>query len=343
MNDSIDALMQPFTSKALAALASRVNRRGTRNPADLLGFIMAGNVAGAGLHEVAIALVTGATLFLKTASNEPIFFSEFAGTLAEIDSEVASRIAIFTWQRDHADLTSVFTAKCDRIVAYGDDNTIASLGGPKLIGFGSRVSGAVVGASVAAAPELDDRVDLLARDIAYFEQLGCLSPHHIFMVTPHSEIAGNFARRFSTALERLSKSMPPARIPLADAAKIVSIRENARWRRLAGDQIELFEGPRLEWTTIYDPAASFAVSPGFRTIVVSAVRDLDDLRERLAPAMGLIEALAFSGNQSESEEFRAIVADLDVPYVARFGEMQSPPLEWRHGGRAFLDAITGAR
>jgi len=123
---------------------------------------MAGNVAGAGLHEIAIALVAGATLLLKAASNEPYFFFELVRTLDEIAPQVASRIAIFSWPRDRTDLTSVTATNCDRIVAYGDDNTIASLQGCKLIGFGSRVSGAVMSASAAKSSQHDDLADLLA-------------------------------------------------------------------------------------------------------------------------------------------------------------------------------------
>ncbi|MDO8435001.1 MAG: acyl-CoA reductase [Candidatus Binatus sp.] len=343
MNDSIDALLRPFTREALATLAERVTRRGARKQAELLGFIMAGNVAGAGLHEVAIALVAGATLLVKTASNEPIFFAEFVRTLADIDPEVASRIAVFSWPRDRIDLTAAHVANCDLIVAYGDDATIASIAARNLIGFGSRVSGAVVAGSAAISSQIDTMTDLLARDVAYFEQLGCLSPHHIFVVTPRPEIASKFANEMSVAFERLSKSMPPAKIPLIDAAKILSVRENARWRRISGDTIQLMEGPQLGWTAIFDPDAAFSVSPGFRTVVISAVRDWQDLRFRLLPAKGLIEAFGFSGNQSELADFRALAGELGISYVAQVGEMQSPPLDWPHGGGAFLDAMIGVR
>jgi acyl-CoA reductase LuxC len=343
LNDSLDALLRPFSADALLALAGRVRKRTPIDRADLIGFIMAANVAGAGLHEVAIALVAGATLLIKTASSEPHFFSELVRTLDEIAPEVASRVAIFNWPRDRTDLTSVLTEHCVRIVAYGDDNTIESLKGGKLIGFGSRVSGAVVSSSAVESPQIASLIDLLARDVAYFEQLGCLSPHHVFIVTPEQEIARNVAFRLSTALEQLSKTLPPARIPLADAAKIVSVRENARWRRIAGDAIDLWEAPRLAATTIFDPDASFAISPGFRTIVVSAVRNFGELRERLAPATGWLEALAFAGSSAELEQFRVLASDLGVSYIAMFGEMQSPPLDWRHGAGKFLDAIVGGR
>ena len=337
LNDSIDALLRPFTQEALDEFANRVSQRPARNPFALLGFIMAGNVAGAGLHEVAISLIAGVSSLIKTASTEPIFFAEFARTLAEIDPEVGSRISVLNWSRERADLTDIFTANCDRIVAYGDDATISSLArATKLFGFGSRVSAAVIIARALAPSEIDPLTDALARDVTRFEQLGCLSPHHIFVVTPSWDIARVFAHRLSVSLDRCSQSMPPAKIPLNDAAKIVSVRENARWRRIAGDAVQVWEAARLEWTVIFDPAATFSVSPGFRTVFVSAARDWTDLRERLNPAAGLLEAIAFSGDQADAAVFGGLARELGVSYIAAPGEMQSPPIDWAHGNGAFL-------
>jgi hypothetical protein len=34
---------------------------------------------------------------------------------------------------------------------------------------------------------------------------------------------------------------------------------------------------------------------------------------------------------------------MGIPYVCAPGEMQSPPLDWRHGGGGFLDTMVGSR
>src|SRR5271170_6492941 len=89
---SIDALLKPFTRDALRAMAARVAASGVIERPKTAGFIAAGNVAGAGIHEIAIALIAGAHVIVKTASAEPIFFAQFARTLAEIDPDAAARI-----------------------------------------------------------------------------------------------------------------------------------------------------------------------------------------------------------------------------------------------------------
>jgi Acyl-CoA reductase (LuxC) len=339
LEDSIDALLEPFTADGLKSMAARVLARGRIDRPKTVGFILAGNVAGAGIHEVAIALIAGARVVIKTASAEPVFFADFARTLAEIDCASGERIEVLLWSRARTDLTATLIANCERLVVYGDDATIGSLRAPNVIEFGSRVSAALVALNAIDPSRIDEVADLLARDAALFEQLGCLSLHQVFVVSPDGNGAREFAIRVSAALERIARLMPPARIPIRDAAEIRGVRERSRWRAIAGESVELFEGRGLEWTAVFESKADgFKISPGFRTVHVSAVRDLAEFRACLAPVSGRIEALAVVGDECENEA-RAI----GIPYVCAPGAMQSPPLDWPHGGGGFLEIMAGSR
>ncbi|MGA9720833.1 MAG: acyl-CoA reductase [Candidatus Binatus sp.] len=347
LENSIDALLKPFTSDALESMAARISAgRGVGRP-KTVGFIAAGNVAGAGIHEIAIALMAGASVVIKTATAEPIFFAEFARTLAEIDRDAGARIEVRHWSRARTDLTAALVANCELVVAYGDDATIESLHRGNVIGFGSRVSTAVVAAGAIDPSRIERVADLLARDVALFEQLGCLSLHHVFVVNAAAGATRELTIRMSAALESIGESMPPARIPLRDAAEIRGVRERARWRAIAGEPVELFEGRELEWTVVFEPRPgldeAFKVSPGFRTVHVTGVRDLDEFRDCIAGVSGRLEAIAVAGAESEAIEIRAAVKEVGIPYVCAPGEMQSPPLDWRHGGGRFLDMMVGPR
>ena len=347
LDNSIDALLKPFTAEALNTFAAQISVSGRTDRPKTIGFIAAGNVAGAGIHEIAIALIAGAHVIVKTASAEPIFFAQFARTLAEIDPDAAARIEVLHWSRARIDLTAALIAKCDRVVVYGDDLTIESLHRPNVIGFGSRVSAAVVAGGAIIPSRIDALAEALARDVALFEQLGCLSPHEVFVVSSAEGAARALAVRMSAALESLGKSMPPARIPVSDASQVRAVRERARWRAIAGEPVELFEGRALEWTLVFEPRGalhdSFRISPGFRTVHVTAVRNLVEFRQRVESVAGRIEAMAVAGDESEAAEIRATLATIGIPYVCAPGEMQSPPLDWRHGGGAFLDLMVGRR
>jgi hypothetical protein len=347
LENSIDALLKPFTTDALESMAARISAGCEIERPKTVGFIAAGNVAGAGIHEIAIALIAGARVVIKTATAEPIFFAEFARTLAEIDRDAGARIEVLHWSRERTDLTAALVANCELVVAYGDDATIESLHRSNVIGFGSRVSAAVVAAGAVDPSRIDRVADLLARDVALFEQLGCLSLHHVFVVNAADGATRELAIRMSAALTSMGESMPPACIPLRDAAEIRGVRERARWRAIAGAPLELFEGRGLEWTLVFEPRPDldepFKVSPGFRTVHVTGVRDLGEFRDCVAGVSGRLEAIAVAGDKSEDIEIRAAIEEIRIPYVCAPGEMQSPLLDWRHGGGRFLDMMVGPR
>ncbi len=345
LDASLDALFAPFDARALDALARRA-RPGTAHA--MLGFVMPGNVAGGGLHELLIALITGAGALVKTSSAEPVFFAEFLRTVCEVDSALGARAAVFNFGRDAADLTTALAANADLLVAYGDDRTLAALArgmATPLDGFGSRLSGALISPdALADAASTADAVRRLARDVTLFEQLGCLSPHHVFVAQSRAVTVRAFARELAAALDSLARELPsPERLPLGDAAAVRRAREIARWRALGGDDIELIEGPRFGWTVILDSAAPFTPSPGFRTVYVSSFSDDADLRARLAPAAGRLEGFAVAGSEADHARYAPMLAELGVSWAAPAGQLQSPPPDWRHGGGTFIDKFIAPR
>jgi len=86
---------------------------------------MAGNIPGAGLHEVITALLAGCAAMIKPAISEPTFFAGFAEILAQIDPELASRLAVLLWSRERVELSIAMQRRWDRILIVGDDGTVA--------------------------------------------------------------------------------------------------------------------------------------------------------------------------------------------------------------------------
>ncbi|MGH8013777.1 MAG: hypothetical protein ACREQ4_14895, partial [Candidatus Binataceae bacterium] len=81
LDASFDASLMPFTAAAIEACAKPGVCR-------LAGLILPGNVPGAGLHEVVLALIRGASVIIKTASAEPVFFRHFVKSLIEADARL---------------------------------------------------------------------------------------------------------------------------------------------------------------------------------------------------------------------------------------------------------------
>ncbi len=352
LEESLDALLQPFTRAALNEFV-----RTARPAGALIGMIMPGNVPGAGMHEVAAAMLSGCGLMLKSATAEPIAFAALARTMRAADAAVGARIATFNWSRADTAASAALRRECDWIAAFGDEPTIAELEfaagmepSPRaLVGFGERYSGAIVaGLDGAGAAEIDAIAAAIARDVSLFEQNGCLSPHQVMVEADAAETAREFAHRLAAALERLAQLMPPpARVGMEDAAAIRRARESARWRAIGGASVALIEGggwgdsPR--WSVIYDDRADFTSSPGYRTVTVARCAGDDDLSRRLAPFAGRFEAFALAAPEARAYGIRRMLAQLGASHLCAPGAMQSPPLEWPHGGGVFLARLRGTR
>jgi len=336
LSESLDALLAPFSAHALKSFAAKV-----KIEPRLIGFVMPGNVAGAGLHEFAQALIAGAAVLVKSASTEPVFFAQFARTIAELDPAIAARVCVLTFGREESELTRALQNKCDETVVFGDDQTIDILSRSGcVIGFGSRLSGALLSREAVAPEAIDSVSEGLARDITLFEQRGCLSPHHVFVECATPAEAHRFAGRLALSLEQLALKLPPPRaIDLGAAAAIRATREAARWRKLGGAAVDLWEGNRFSWTVVYDPTAAFRVSPLYRTIFVTPVTDCADFSSRLEAVSGRLEAFAVADPAHRLEDERAWLSEAGVSYLAAPGMMQSPPLEWPHGKGAFLSRL----
>lgn len=354
---SFQGLCEPLANVAhLRAIVRKLTARH-----EVVGFMMPGNIPGAGLHELVLTLLTGSAALVKTATAEPLFFAGWAARLAALEPRLGARVAVFNWSRDRGDLTRVMRQSCDRLVALGDDATIADLSATGALpddrgardnftGFGARVSGVVLTAGACAASANDTTVREVACDSARFEQRGCLSPHHVFVGDATGAAARALAARLATNLRALSAGPlpPPSRLALADAAAIRGVREHARWRAIGGRDVALWEGPLPGWTVVYDRDASFTTSPGFRTIVVSPYADPADLARRLEPVAGRVEAFAFKcepaiDTPDDVARIRAVLERAGATYLCAPGRMQSPPIDWPHGGGAFLRALAGVR
>ena len=311
-----------------------------------------------------LGLLSGRSLIVKTSVDEPHFFASFGRSLRGYEPSLAERMAVFNWGRERHDLTTALRTNCDWIAAFGDDNTLQALrrpggdgvenasrppgngvAGHLRAGFGERFSGAYIGADRLNDARLwQSATEGLARDVTLFEQAGCLSPHHVFIEDGANAGSHRGARQFAadlaSALNALAATLlPPTRLPLEIAASLRRVREAARWRALGGEPVELWEGPGLSWMVVYDEQAAFTISPGLRAITVSPVKDAHDLNRRLAPVAGRLEAFGIAGDEAHLARAKDYLKAQGASYLCLPGMMQSPPLAWRHGGGAFLEAL----
>src|SRR5262249_7236299 len=159
--------------------------------------------------EVVLGLLAGAGLLVKTASREPWFFEELAKALAHEDSRVGGRLQGFNWSRAHDDLTPSLREGVGEGIAYGGDATVAAVGVRAWVGVGCRLSAALVPRGAARGGQAQQVARCLARDVTLFEQLGCLSPHQVFVECDGEGDAVGFAESLGRAMGDLANRLSP--------------------------------------------------------------------------------------------------------------------------------------
>ena len=270
----------------------------------------------------------------------------FFETLAQELDQVADAARAQTWEGES---DAINVGSFDAIVAFGSDATLTRIaastqGKTRFIGFGSRASIGYV-----AREELRDVTHAkriaagAARDVVLYETEGCLSLHALFVERGGVVDPQQFTRLVAQEVERASVEFPPGLRDARASARIASARNLAAFRSAAGSG-SVFSDARGSYLTVLDPPES--EPPAFlpRAIAVHAVENPGDAITYLARHDIPVEAVAIAGKRPD---LRTLAIEIGAHRIARFGDLQRPPLGGNHGGRSriadFITWITDER
>ncbi len=296
---------------------------GGRGPALCL-LVVAGNVPGLAVPDLAAVLLAGSACLVRPSSHDPFTPWLFAETLIELEPRLAGLIAVVRWLRDDAAVSAAAASAADCVVASGDDGTIGAIAphARRLIGYGHRRSVALIGAEALA--EADDLANRLARDICWYEQQGCLSPHVAYVEEGGPITAHDFATRLASALDDYAQRWPPAPIPLEAAGAIMQLRAEMEFCTNGACALALTNG-----AVLYDPDPTPRPSPGYRTIWVKPIDRLERAIDSLNEWNGRIESAGLALPAERAALVREQLGALGASRCGPVGEMQEPPLRWR--------------
>jgi len=291
--------------------------------------ILASNLPALAVQPLLPALALRKPIVLKSPTAEPLFAPLFLRTLARFCPPCGESVAALTWRGGQDEIEGPLLAVATRILAYGEDATIEDLdrrAPGKVIGFGAKASIAVV----SGEPDDQSVASGLARDIALFDQRGCLSVQAVFT----DRDAAPLADALAAALARLERDLPPGPLDPAAAARVQQIRIEARMRALHQPEIRLAAG-----TVIVEPEPRFQPSPGLRTVRVHPLDSLQQLAPVLEGWRGRLQGAALAG--AVAEQLESSLRNLGLTRFAPPGELQSPDALWHNGGIHPLAALGG--
>jgi len=314
---------------------------------EFLVHIGAGNIPNPVLMSITLGLLTRSAQFVKCASGSSFLPRLFAHSIYEADHKLGACLEIAEWRGGHAALADALFAEADCVTATGTDETLAAVRAKlpvtrRFLGYGHRVSfGYVTGESLSALGA--ERIaSSSADDVVAWNQLGCLSPHVIYVQRGGVVMPKTFAELLADELERREATEPRGDLPTELAGSIASRRAIYEVRAAHSLNTHLWRSENsTAWTVVYEEDARFQMSCLHRFIYVKAVADLTDALRAADPVRGKVSTVGIAATEDQAQEIATRLARWGATRVCPLGQMQNPPLTWRHDGRPSLgDLVT---
>jgi len=327
----LEAVLGGLAGEEPAAILAETEPAHDRRPVVIF---LASNLPALGVQPLLPALALRRPAILKSPSAEPLFLPAFVAALTAREPALGNAVAAVTWRGGDRDLEAPLLTAAHRVVAYGESDTLADLdrrAPGKLVGYGPKTSLAVVG----PASELGPTAAGLARDVALFDQRGCLSIAAVYTTGPTAPLAAALAAELAVLAHRWPPGPPD---PLATAA-VRQLRDLADLEGLhrpdLGPDLPLAAG-----TVVVDPDPTFRTTPGLRTVRIHPLPDPTALPAHLHSWRGRLQGCALAGLPTHYDaHLRHALATLGVSRYAPPGELQSPGARWHNGGIDPLAAL----
>jgi hypothetical protein len=353
--ENLEALLEQELGDAISVTGEAASPRHSphatrhfwRGP-ELLVHIAAGNVPNPALMSIVLGLLTRSAQFAKCASGSAFLPRLFAHSIYAADAKLGACLEIAGWRGGNTDLETALFAEADCVTATGSDETLVAIRTrlpvkTRFLGYGHRVSFGFVADAVLHGSSARQIISNATDDVVAWNQLGCLSPHVVYVQTGGEVSPEKFAELLADELERREQIEPRGELPAEHAAAIASRRGIYEIRAAHSPETTQHWCSRnsTAWTVVYEADARFQLSCLNRFIYVKPVRDLAEALQYAETVRGQVSTVGLGVPEHKLEELATQLARWGVTRVCPLGRMQNPPLTWRHDGRPVLgDMVT---
>lgn len=317
---------------------------------ELLVHITAGTLPTPTLWSLVLGLLARSAQFIKCARGSSLLPRLFAHSLYDREPKLAACLELAEWPGGSAALEQVLFEAADCVTATGTNETLAAIRrglppGVRFLGYGHRVSFGYLTREVLSRYAARKWAEAAARDIAAWNQLGCLSPLVYYVEADGPVLPEGFAELLAGALERQESLEPRGPVPVEIAAQIANLRACFEMRALntpATPATRLWKSAgSTAWTVVYEENPLFPKSVLHRCVFVKATRNLTETLKHAEMVRGQVSTVGLAATSTESPALARQLARWGVTRICPIGRMQTPPLTWRHDGRpSFGDLVT---
>ena len=314
---------------------------------EMLVHIAAGNIPSPTLHSIVLGLLTHSAQFVKCATGTSLLPRLFAHSLYEIEPKLAACLEIAEWPGGSVDLETPLFEEADCVTATGSDEALTAIRRRlphrvRFLHYGHRLSFGYITRDVLCGSSTAKVVAHAVNDIVAWNQLGCLSPHVFYVETGGAVTPHQFAEQLAEALAERERYEPRGPVPPDIAATIAAKRDFYEIRAAVSEETRLWCSPEsTAWTVLYEADPLFAVSCLHRFIAVKATPDLTNALHSADALRGKVSTVGLAALEDRAPELATELARWSATRVCPLGQMQNPPLTWRHDGRPSLgDLVT---
>ena len=314
---------------------------------ELLVHIAAGNVPNSALSSLVLGLLTRSAQFMKCAEGAALLPRLFAHSLYELEPKLGACLEIAEWRGGVTGLEAALFAEADCVTATGSDKTLADIrrrlpDRARFLGYGHRVSFGFIAHEALVGFHAKKIVARAADDVVAWDQRGCLSPHVLYVEHGGGLSAEQFAEMLASELARRETSEPRGTLDTQAAAAIASRRAFYEVRAAHSPETRHWCSENsTAWTVVYETDPRFQLSCLNRFIYVKGVTSLPAALEAADSVHGQVSTVGVAASEIRTREIAEQLARWGATRVCPLGQMQNPPLTWRHDGRPALgDLVT---
>ncbi len=323
--------------------ASRMSASMAKGP-ELLGHITGGVLPNPTFTSILLGLLMRSAQFVKCAQGTSFLPRMFAHSIYQADPKLGACLEIAEWKGGDTAIEDSWFGHLDCLTATGSSATISTLrqripGTLKLVSHGHQVSLGYVSSEMLLPHLTRDIVRRVAHDVIAWDQLGCLSPQVVYVEVDGTVSPVMFAELLAQELSHNEVRTPRATVDLVTAAKISSYRNFYEIRAACGETKIWNSLGSTAWTVVFDPSPDFQPSCLHRFIQVKPTTGVPQLLANLDVVSRQVSTVAIAVSPQKTQEVAEAFARWGATRVCPFGQMQRPPLTWRHDGHPPLGEL----
>ena len=320
-------------------------RAGIATGPEFLVHVTAGNLPNPTWMSIILGVLARSAQFVKCASGTSFLPRLFAHSLYDAEPKLGACLELAEWKGGATELEEALFEEADCVTATGSDEALAHIkkrlpARTRFLGYGHRVSLAYVAKDAITGWNAKTIAERAARDVAAWNQLGCLSPHVIYLQENGALTAEKFAELLADALAECEDLQPRGELHPENAAAIASRRSFYEVRAAhAPDTRQWCSRQSTAWTVVYEADPRFQLSCLNRFIYVKGVKDLTEVLQNADAVRGKVSTVGLAVPEKEAQDLALQLARWGAGRVCPLGQMQNPPLAWRHDGRPSLGEL----